>query len=71
MINKIIPDYIQADIDALEAGRADPNCNYVDCLLNELQGTINSSAVNGDISDELADYLWGVYITGDIKKEEK
>jgi hypothetical protein len=71
MINEIISDEIQADIDALEAGLADPNCTCVDCLLNELQGTINSFAINGDISDELADYLWRVYITGDIKKEEK
>ena len=64
------PDFIQEDIDALEAARKDANCYHVDCLLNELQGTINSAAADGIITEEFADYLWGVYITGNIKNEK-
>ena len=54
-INDIcLPDYVKKDIDALQAGIADTNCSYVDCLVEELAATINSAASAGDISDEVA-----------------
>ena len=58
----IIPDFIQKDIDALQAGLNDPNCFHVDCLVEELAATINSAATNGDISDDDADWLFRVYL---------
>ena len=57
-----VPDYVQKDIDALQAGLADPNCSYVDCLVEELAATINTAASSGDISDEVADWLFWKYL---------
>lgn len=37
---------------------------YLDCLYNELQGSINSAFVDGDISEEQCDYLYDKYIWG-------
>lgn len=62
-INDIyLPDYVKKDIDALQAGIADTNCSYVDCLVEELAATINSAASAGDISDEVADWLFWKYL---------
>lgn len=57
-----IPDYIQQDIDNLQKGLADSNCSYVDCLVEELAATINSAASHGDISDEVADWLFFTFL---------
>ena len=32
--------------------------SYLDCLINELQGSINSAWVDGDITEEQCDYLY-------------
>ena len=58
----VIPDFIQEDIDALHKGMNDPNCGYVDCLIEELAATINSAASHGDITDDDADWLFKVYL---------
>lgn len=60
--NFYIPDYVQRDIDALQAGLGDPNCSYVDCLIEEFAATVNSAASAGDISDEAADWLFWKYL---------
>lgn len=36
--------------------------SYLDCLIDELQGSVNSAVVDGDITEEQCDYLYKKYI---------
>ena len=36
--------------------------SYLDCLINELQGSVNSAFVDGDITEEQCDYFYKKYI---------
>ena len=36
--------------------------SYLDCLINELQGSVNSAFVDGDITEEQCDYFYRKYI---------
>ncbi len=36
--------------------------SYLDCLIDELQGSVNSAFVDGDITEEQCDYLYKKYI---------
>ena len=49
---------IGMDLTALDA----KDESYLDCLINELQGSINSAFVDGEISEEQCDYLYNTYI---------
>jgi len=40
--------------------------SYIDCLINEVQGSINSAFVDGDITEEQCDYLFKKYVYGGI-----
>ena len=40
--------------------------SYLDCLINELQGSVNSAFVDGDISEEQCDYFYRKYIYGGL-----
>lgn len=40
--------------------------SYLDCLVNELQGSVNSAFVDGDITEEQCDYFYRKYIYGGI-----
>lgn len=33
------------------------NVSYINCLINELQGSANSEWIDGDITEEQSDYL--------------
>ena len=35
---------------------------YLDCLINEVQGSVNSAFVDGVITEEQCDYLYKKYI---------
>ena len=39
---------------------------HLDCLINELQGSVNSAWVDGDITEEQCDYLYKKYIHGGV-----
>lgn len=56
-----IPANLQRDIDALEQGKKD-KVLYVDCLLDELYGSINADFWAGIITKEQADYLRNKYL---------
>ena len=38
--------------------------SYLDGLINELQGSVNSAFVDGDITEEQCDYFYRKYIYG-------
>jgi len=56
-----LPGYLRRDIEALEKGR-EANSSVLDCLYNEVQGSINSAMWDREISKELADLLWETYL---------
>ena len=56
-----LPAYLQHDIDTLKVGLVEKPL-YLDCLLDEVQGSINSAEVDGLISSEQAAYLRAKYL---------
>lgn len=58
-----LPSFLENDIKALKDGIKN-NVSYVDCLVNEVQGSVNSAWVDGLISDKQKDYLYEKYILG-------
>ena len=56
-----LPSYLENDLRNLKEGIKN-KVSYIDCLLNELQGSVNSAFVDGDISEEQCDYLYEKYI---------
>ncbi len=61
ILEKCLPKYLENDLKALKIG-IKKKVSYVDCLVNELQGSVNSAFVDGDISEEQCDYLYNEYI---------
>ncbi len=66
MLEKCLPSYLQKDLENLKEGIKN-KVSYIDCLLNELQGSVNSAFVDGDITEEQCDYLYEKYIRMEIK----
>ena len=60
-LEKCLPKYLEKDLIALKNGLKN-NVSYLDCLINELQGSINSAFTDGDISEQQCDYLYKKYI---------
>ena len=61
ILEKCLPSYLERDLENLKEGLKN-NVSYIDCLINELQGSINSAFVDGDISEEQCDYLYKKYV---------
>lgn len=61
-----LPIFLENDIKALKEGIKN-KVSYIDCLENEVQGSINSAWVDGLISDKQKDYLYKKYILGGEK----
>ncbi len=66
ILEKCLPKYLENDLKALKEG-IKKKVSYVDCLVNELQGSVNSAFVDGDISEEQCDYFYNEYIRKPIK----
>ncbi len=62
ILEKCLPSYLENDIQNLKEGLKN-NVKYLDCLINEVQGSINSAFVDGDITEEQCDYLYKKYVT--------
>ena len=60
-----LPPYLQHDIDALKVGLKQ-DISYLDCLYDELYGSINSAEWDDEITHEQAMYLREKYLWGDI-----
>ena len=64
-LEKNLPKYLVKDIEAMKEGIKNKNTiTYLDCLYNELQGSINSAFWNNEITEEQCDYLFKKYIYG-------
>lgn len=64
-LEKCLPTYLERDIQNLKDG-IQKNVSYLDCLINEVQGSVNSAWVDGDITEEQCDYLYEKYIRMEI-----
>ncbi len=56
-----LPIFLENDIKTLKEGIKN-NVSNIDCLENEVQGSVNSAWVDGLISDKQKDYLYNKYI---------
>ena len=65
LLEKNLPKYLENDIKSLKEGIKN-KVSYIDCLINEVQGSVNSAYVDGDISEEQCDYLYKKYIRMEI-----
>lgn len=61
ILEKCLPKYLEEDLERLKEGLK-KNVSYLDCLIDELQGSINSAFVDGDITEEQCNYLYRKYI---------
>lgn len=61
ILEKCLPKYLEEDLKRLKEGIKN-NVKYLDCLINELQGSINSAFVDGDITERQCDYLYKKYV---------
>jgi len=60
ILEKCLPKYLERDLIALKEGIKNKSKN-LDCLYNELQGSINSAIVDGEITEKQCDYLYNKY----------
>lgn len=65
ILEKCLPKYLEDDLNNLKEGIKN-KVSYIDCLINELQGSVNSAFVDGDITEEQCDYLYEKYIRMEI-----
>ena len=56
-----LPKYLENDIKNLKEG-IEKKVSYIDCLIDEVQGSINSAWTDGDITEEQCDYLYKKYV---------
>ena len=61
ILEKCLPSYLERDLQNLKDGIKN-NVSYIDCLINEVQGSINSAWTDGDITEEQCDYLYKKYV---------
>ena len=56
-----LPGYLKKDIEALKEGY-ETNSSVLDCLYNEVQGSINSAYYDNEITKEQAVFLRKKYL---------
>ena len=65
ILEKCLPTYLENDLKNLKEGIKN-KVKYLDCLINELQGSVNSAFVDGDITEEKCDYFYRKNIYGGL-----
>lgn len=68
ILEKNSPKYLEKDLKNLKEGLKNKSKN-IDCLYGELQGSINSAFIDGEITETQCDYLYRKYIYGGGKTE--
>lgn len=61
ILERGLPIYLQKDIDAWIEGEKN-DVSYLDCLHNELYGSINSAYWGHEITEAQKDYLFDKYL---------
>ena len=61
ILEKCLPKYLEDDIKALKEGIKN-KVLHVDCLINEVQGSVSSAFVDGIITEKQCDYIYKKYI---------
>ncbi len=59
---KGLPKYLLHDIEEYLKHKNDEKCSYIDCLKNEIYGSINSAYIDGLIDEKFANYLRNKYL---------
>ncbi len=67
ILEKCLPKYLEEDLKNYKEGLKNKS-SLIDCLWGELQGSINSAFIDGDITEEQCDYLYRTYIYGGAKR---
>ena len=57
ILEKCLPKYLENNLKNLKEGIKN-KVSYLDCLIDELQGSVNSAWVDGDITEEQCDYFY-------------
>ena len=65
ILEKCLPKYLENDLKNLKEGIKN-KVSYLDCLIDELQGSVNSAWVDGDITEEQCDYFYRKNIYGGL-----
>ena len=65
ILEKCLPTYLENDLKNLKEGIKN-KVKYLDCLINELQGSVNSAFIDGDITEEQCDYFYRKNIYGGL-----
>ena len=65
ILEKCLPTYLENDLKNLKEGIKN-KVKYLDCLINELQGSVDSAFIDGDITEEQCDYFYRKYIYGGL-----
>lgn len=63
-----LPGFIQKAIDDYLLGEKQ-QVNYLDCLMDELYGAVNSAVWGGDITEEQASHLRAKYLLAPVQEE--
>lgn len=64
-----LPGFLRLSIDNLLQGELE-QVSYLDCLYDDLYGSINSAQWGGEITKEQADYLRKKYLYGEGQEDE-
>ena len=61
ILEKCLPKYLEEDLKKYKEGKKNKS-NLLDCLICELQDSINCAYVDGEITEKQCDYLYKKYI---------
>ena len=60
---KCLPEYLLHDINEYKKYKNDKKCKFIDCLKNEIYGSINMALIKDRvITEEFAQYLRDKYV---------
>ena len=64
ILEKCLPKYLENDIRNLKNGIKN-KVKFLDCLVNEVEGSVNSAYVDGCISKKQWEYIQKKYVRGE------
>lgn len=67
-LEKGLPTYLEKDLKRFKEGKKNKS-SLLDCLICELQDSINCAYVDKEITEEQCDYLYDKYIYGGSKSD--